>query len=167
MVLKPNCEDDMSEIVAFPNSNRRAFLGRALAAGGLTAVTVATSTGKAAERAAADPVLALIAEEARWQELLTVARREADKAFFALPDKLRKQYCGDDEAKADLAPPCGPLWREVRKLQAVTDELFERVQNTRATTINGVIGQLEMLTLDTPEVVIAGLLGIAAKGGAV
>jgi hypothetical protein len=121
----------------------------------------ATGTGQAA---GADPVLALIAEHRRWDSLVLAAYNKAETAFFSLPDEVQRPCFGPNEAKLDL--PCGALYREVIRLEAILDELFDRISETRALTIEGVIAQLEFLEPDVDDVVIAGLRDIAAEGGA-
>jgi hypothetical protein len=147
-------------IITLPVSNRRAFLSRAVA--GAAGATIAASAGQAAPPCA-DPVLDMVAEWGRWDVLRIAAYSKAEKAFFALPEEVKRAHLGDDEAKIDL--PCGALYREAIRLDAIADELWERISETRAVTIEGVIAQLQLLELDPPEVVIAGLRDIASKGG--
>lgn len=116
-----------------------------------------------------DIILELVAEEARLSHLAVAPHSAADALYFALPKEERRRL-GDMEERR-LAGRMGELYRQAEDLDDRAQELFDRVAATKATTIAGVIAQIELLIAPIlssegyAEIVIAGLKDIAHRIG--
>jgi hypothetical protein len=116
-----------------------------------------------------DPVLDLIAEHARLEQIGVDYRTRADEAFFALDSaeqrRLHLQY-PDDE---DLPEPIGSLYAEAALKEEAANEAHDRLLATKPITLGGAIALLELTDMEHEPLiatVIEGLREIAAKGGA-
>jgi hypothetical protein len=91
---------------------RRGLVGRAVAAGAGAALADVPAVLASPERPAADPdpVLALIAEEARLRSIACEIEGRADAMLFALPEEERRLIDRDDEAS--ISGPLGELYRQ-------------------------------------------------------
>jgi hypothetical protein len=115
------------------------------------------------ERPAVDPVVALAAEENRLLKLATTARTSAEKMLFALPNRV----LGSRASEVDHpVPAIAEGFRRAHFYEDAAGELFDQIEETRATTIAGVIAQLEYTLPDSMvEIAIASLQDIRARGG--
>jgi len=59
-----------------------------------------------------DPILALIAEEARLREIGCKFREQADRLWYALSEDERQRLHKDTEYGADLPAPIGELYAQ-------------------------------------------------------
>jgi hypothetical protein len=116
-----------------------------------------------------DPVLDLIAEHARLEQIGVDCRTRADVAFYKLDSaeqrRLRQQY-PDEE---DLPAPFGPLYAEAALKEEAVCESHDRLAAAKPITLGGAIALLELTDMEHEPLiaaVIEGLRAIAAKGGA-
>ncbi len=112
-----------------------------------------------------DPVLDLIAEEARLLAIGCDFRHRADVAWFALGDE-RLRFRGI--AEEDRPDPFGPLYAQAQEYEEAAGEVLDEIKRTAPTTIEGAIAQLALAGYETDELVQMALAGLRAiaKGGA-
>jgi hypothetical protein len=105
-------------------------------------------------QSSADPILAMIAEADRLAQLTIPREERADKLWFAL---IRGEEAVAGDGNTALA-----LYREVEALRAQQAECVDRIECTKATTLAGVIAQLQFLLFASYEeehvdIIVAGL----------
>ena len=116
-----------------------------------------------------DPVLDLIAEHARLEQIGVDYRTRADEAFYKLDRaeqrRLHLQY-PDEE---DLPEPFGPLYAEAALKEEAVCEAHDRLVAAKPITLGGAIALLERCDMEYEPAIAAvleWLREIAAKGGA-
>jgi hypothetical protein len=77
-----------------------------------------------------DPIFALIAQEAHWRSLAAIEREKAEKAVTR--QGLRWSENEDH-----------PLFEETNRLEEIASELFDRIVDTPASTLHGILAKLE------------------------
>ena len=107
-------------------ATRREFLGRA------TALTANPNTMLACNGPITDPVIALIAEEKRWRCLAVAARARAERLLFALPKNEWPEEFDDH-----------PVMTEALSLETRADEVYGRIIEMPASTLEGIFAKLE------------------------
>jgi hypothetical protein len=102
-------------------------------------------------QSSADPILAMIAEADRLAQLTIPLEERADKLWFAL---IRGEEAVAGDGNTALA-----LYREVEALRAQQAECVDRIECTKATTLAGVMAQLQFLLFDCEyrDIIVAGL----------
>src|SRR5438270_9313559 len=86
-----------------------------------------------------DPILALIAEEARLREIGCKFREQADNLWYALSKDERQRLHKDAEYETDLPAPIGELYAQAEDYEDASSELVDQMTETKPTTIAGVV----------------------------
>ena len=97
-----------------------------------------------------DPILALIAEEARLREIGCKFREQADRLWYALSKDERQRLHKDAEYETDLLAPIGELYDQAEEYEDAASELVDQMTETKPTTIAGVV-ELLLEWGDNPE----------------
>jgi hypothetical protein len=119
---------------------------------------------------AADPILAMLTERKRLCDLAAETLIAAEKIELALSEKIRS---GMSVPFDHLAPfsGCEALFREADALYRRADALDEQICRTRATSVAGILGQLERVREalqlqeereELVDIIIAGVKALAA-----
>jgi hypothetical protein len=113
--------------------------------------TFAARHGKSA--LGADPVLAMLAKRKRLCDLAAAALAAAEEIEVTLAEKLRTAVLvsvdgqpplsGRYENNVHEASGCASLLREADALYGQADALDEQIWQTQATSVAGILGQLE------------------------
>ena len=107
-----------------------------------------------------DPILELIAEEARFQALADPLTEEADRILFTIPEELR-----NDEAAREAAG-CAELDRQAKVFEVEAEEVFNKIAATRASSFAGLAAEIQLLlgaeTVHLP-IILEGLLHIEVR----
>jgi hypothetical protein len=124
-----------ADIIVHPDNRHKATRRRLLAGAiGAAAAPRIPSVGAAT----VDPIIALIAEEDRWRSLAVKARGIADDDFFARPDRSDNRETG-------------PLYAEAERLEDIAGELYNRIVDTPALTLAGVLAKFEFAGVGEPS----------------
>ena len=109
-----------------PRPTRREFLGCA------TALAANPNAVPACDASITDPIIALIADEKRWRLLAVAARARGEKVLFALPkDEWPEEF--DDH----------PIMAKALSLEQRADEVYDRILETLASTLEGAFAKLD------------------------
>jgi len=124
--LVKEAEDTRASPDCQVGATRREFLR------GATALAAPPNALPAGDAPIIDPIIALIAEEKRWRLVAMAARASAEKILFALPrNEWHEEF--DDH----------PIMAEALSLEERADEIYDRIIETPANTLTGILAKLE------------------------
>jgi hypothetical protein len=115
-----------------PFSYRRIKATRRQFLRGATGVAASPNAISAGNGPNTDPVIALIANEKRWRLLAMTARARAERLLFALPKNEWPEEFDDH-----------PVMAEALSLEKRADEVYDRIIETPARTLQGIFAKLE------------------------
>jgi hypothetical protein len=141
----------------------------ALAGGSVVAGPAIAAAGPAvSSAAAADPVIAMIAEEERLRDRETAYDQRLHDLIRANPSETQSKLYAQIGKEA-LPEPMAGLYRECARLSDAANELAIQIEATKPTTVEGAAAMLKWATVGgdntAVDTVIAGLQ-IIAKGAA-